>query len=865
MTKMLNFKKNKKAYYFSVDALIALLLILGVVLFIKPQHSQVQYETHLQEDLIISLSSIKIGEIDNSYAKQLIASGNITNLNQSVLDQLGEFYANNDAAANMLADSILDGLNLSKNLGLYFGNTEIAKSEVSPYNDADTIYTSRQIISGIQQGNATKGYSARAFLSSANKVDYFYFGGYVGDGNITVKITGEIIDGNIEGVFSRPFNLSINNVNVGVFNPNPNVPYKIDLSPYSSNFVSGDNYFEFKSFNGTLYVAGGFIKIIYSNVPYLNGRKNFPGIDGLINLYDSFYIPSTITRIESLLRYNSSYDIFFMIGNKTVYQGNSSGQIVNISLDNAYLSSLLDYSTLEDKTIPFRVGFVNASYTFNVTLPADVISTNDISGSMASTCSGVTCGRSSCCNSSCGWCVNNATRCGECGGIYEDKIGESKNATKLFVDIVLNSSINRVGLAAYSTSALLSNTHALSTNNVSLKAEVDSWSATGGTCICCGINRAVNMLATQSNSSKSRSIVVMSDGAPTYYCNSYTDYSGSGSRGDWSGGISDALDQQWAVNAACAAYNNYSIKVYAIGFGSNINRQVMEDIANCGHGNYYFVNVSQLESIYRQVASDVIQAAYVEQTIVGEGINTRLYPDSYINISYKESIPYGLVVVSETPEFNNNLSQGSFFVPNDTAPYDAKVVSYSGSKWTSKVEKYNNVTGTWDNIFDLGEYGVNFTKLGDPYMVNIPPSLINVGNNSVRVGVGLNPFNASAGSPYNKVIYSVLKEISSYTAILPFANGCEWEVEFEDGTTSTFKVPSNYSGSGSCSYTSSLQSYDENDAINNAVFKLLQEMDLNLNGKIETKFSENDLSINSVEVSGIPFAWETEVQVRTWK
>src|SRR3989344_2653988 len=43
---------------------------------------------------------------------------------------------------------------------------------------------SRQIISGFpENGTSFRGYSSRAFLSSSSKVDYIYFGGYVGDGN----------------------------------------------------------------------------------------------------------------------------------------------------------------------------------------------------------------------------------------------------------------------------------------------------------------------------------------------------------------------------------------------------------------------------------------------------------------------------------------------------------------------------------------------------------------------------------------------------------------------------------------------------------------------------------------------------------
>ena len=68
------------------------------------------------------------------------------------------------------------------------------------------------------------------------------------------------------------------------------------------------------------------------------------------------------------------------------------------------------------------------------------------------------------------------------------------------------------------------NFYPLSNNIVSLKNEVDSWNAGGGTCICCGINKAVYGLSVNSTSDKFRSIVIMSDGQPTYYCNSFNDF-----------------------------------------------------------------------------------------------------------------------------------------------------------------------------------------------------------------------------------------------------------------------------------------------------------------------------------------------------
>ncbi len=844
---------KKKAYFFSLDAFIALVVIIGLVLFIKPTYVDSSEYMDLQGDLLHSLSSVKIGEIDNSYVQGLIANGTITDLNQSVLEQIGEFYANSSPEAETLTDSILDELNLSDNVGIYFNGMPISVHGSLDFDDAKEVWTSRQIISGISEGNSSKGYSSRAYLFSENKIDYFYFGGYVGDGNITVKLDDNIIGANIEGVFSGPFDLYINDNLTNSYNPSPNIPYKINLGDYLGQFSSGDNYIKFKS-SGNLYIAGGYVRVVYnsSSNDYNNKLSYFPGIDGVINLYSSFYIPGELTDMEIFLHYNSSYDIFLNVGGERIYAGNSSGDETSVTLNNSFLSGLLDYSDMDEKTIPYRLGVLNVSYLFNGTIALDTFSVTDISGSMEASCSG---GGMFCCWFSGDFCGSEST-CGSCGGIWEDKLDAAKEANKVFIDAVLNETNktnennNRVGLVGYSTSASDSDYHELSKDNVSLKNKVDDWEAGGTTCICCGINRAVNAIVSNSSAEKFRSIVVMSDGQANVRCSEQ----GTGSA------------SQDAVQAACDAYNDYGIYVYSIGFGNDADESTLQSIASCGNGNYYFSNIDELVDVYAQIVDDILNATYYEQTVVSSGLHTKLYPDSYISVDYNKAIPYGMIITAETPEFGNSISEGSFNVPGDTSPYEVKVVSYSGTKWTDNADVYNNSSGLWENVFNLSSYNLKYINLGDPYVVNIPLNKIHAGDNSIRVSAGLSSLNSSGGSPYDKIIYSLVKNVSSYSEIVSSAEGCTWTIEFEDGTNSTIRIPEDYSGSEVCLYTSEeAPSYNNNDAIDNAIFNLLSELDLDSDGKVETKFSDSDLTINSIEITGIPFTWETEVQVRVWR
>ncbi|MEK6917712.1 MAG: LamG-like jellyroll fold domain-containing protein [Nanoarchaeota archaeon] len=1106
--------KNRKGYFFSADAFIALLLILGVVLFIKPVQKNTHFESNIDADLINVLSDLKIGDINNVYVKQLIASGNITNINQSVLDQIGEFYAQSSPLAGLLAQNILDNLSIQENIALYLDNQLIASKSSVPYSNASKIFTSRQIISGINNASgAATGYSSKAYLSSKSFTEYSYFGGYIGDGNLSSTIYRDASQGilgvSMEGAFSGNFSVSINNNFISYYTPTSNVPFKIDLTPFISYLNDPAIFYNnitFRSSNGSnLYIAGGYIKTVYDKSFPLPGSINYiPGVKGLINIYSSFYIPGALSALNVYLKYNSSYDVFMTIGNKEIYRGNSSGSPTTVFIDNSVLSTLLNYTNLSKKTIPFRIGLDNVSYTNNQTTNVDAISVSDLSGSM--------------------------------GG---NPMTQSKQANIALINGILNSSGNKIGLVGFEDTARITDFHNISNYTNSLQVVVNnSWDAAGHTCICCGINKAVaeflgdrlidyytlngdsldksgyshtanlingptyasgingsalsfngnnqylnafgvpevteggtisfwfklnrpfnssvtttqglwskyvdssnnafialkgtDMLnppspgargsiqakiegpyqsgthntvyvstamtswqnntwyhialtwdetglkiyvngflngstatsagigytsgdnyfgrsrvpnedmnnprdkylngsmdeirmynyalnqtsirglvvnpavcgnnvtevgevcevnvsrrcsisgkmgiqfcnnqcsgfdvCMQESNNRFRTMIVMTDGVANRNCPL------QGVTPDLNGnGVSDDLGGDDAVQAACDAFNNYSIRTYSVAFGSGADTNTTNAIASCGMGNAYVGDVNNIISIYTNISQQIIQAAYSEQTVVGVGnISTELYPDSYIVASYNYAVPSGLLITSETPIFGNNVSNGTLYIPNDTQIYSARVVSYSGSKWTSVVDIYNSTSGAYDKVFDLSDYNSSFISLGDPYAIDIPPSKLVYGNNTVRVrlGVGSQAFSSGDGSIYDKIIYTLVKNVSSYSPILSSAQGCLWEIEFEDSTVSTINAPQNYSGSNRCYYNSSISGnhaqFNPNDAVNYAVYLLLVQIDLNLNGKIESKITEQDLAVDSNTISGIPFAWETEVQSRVW-
>ncbi|MFH1521744.1 MAG: vWA domain-containing protein [archaeon] len=835
---------KRKAQFFTTDALIALIIILITVMTVSPMlKKQSPSDFSISADILQTLSSLKIGEMDNTYARQLIEQGYIIDSDKSVIDQIGEFYVTNITIAEMLSEEVLSSISSNENIGIWYGDELLASKNITPFETAENVFVDRQVISGIGGGDGITGFSARAFLSSGARTDYIYFGGYVGEGNISTLINyqGNMSAAKIELVINNDFDIYVNGINSGSFSKSVDdfTPVSYDFS--TANFAPGQNTVEIKGNN--LHVAGGFIRVTYdSDVTYEQPKRYyFPGISGIINLYDGFYIPGNLTGLTISLHFNNSVDTFLTLGNTQVFNDSSDGTVVTIT--NSTLASLLDYSELSKKTIPLRFGMENMNYISNNTQDIDVFSVTDISGSMLPSCSGVSpwycCWFNNC---------NTEAGCTSCGGTLENKIQDAKDANYLFIDMILNYTDNRVGLSAYSTSALNSNYHPLSNNNVSLKSEVSSWSAGGNTCICCGVNKAVAGILANSTSDKFRSIVMMSDGDANVQCSAQGTGSASGD----------------AIQSACDAYG-YGIRVYTIGFGADANVQTLTDMASCGNGSFYSA-IDDLSSIYEEIATELIETAYYEQTIEVTGdFFSQLYPDSYIEFDYiQESPSVGLVTTIE--KTFSTSDGGTFDIPENSTPLEANVISYSGPKWTS------NVVLNGNNVYNLSSYEMDFIKLGDPYSINLPLSLIQ-NNNTIELGTGLSVSNTSTGSISNRIIYTISKELASYTSVSATADGCNWNIQFNDYNLTT-SIPTNYSGSTNCNYGDSstggiycgIYSNCEGatDAAQIAVYNIFKLLDLDSDGKLDVDLSGDSLHVSTANIEGVPFLFSTEVQVRKW-
>ena len=881
--------RNKKAVFFSLDALIALIIILLTITVVYPIIKYSEKESYVPEDIISSLSVLKIGEMDSDQVIQWKSQGNITDLNKSVLEQIGEFYVSTNPAvrdmARVLAEEVLLTINTEENIGIWYDDDLLASKNETSSENSKNLNVERQVISGIKEGNATTGYSARAFLTNSVQTKYYYFGGYVGEGNITLnaEYNGTLSKIELEITANKNFFIYVNDINLpGVFQPAVSEfePEYFDLSAYNNSFNQGNNDFKLVPVDGTsdFHVAGGYLKLTYEDgVQYEQPiRYYFPGIEGIINLYDGFYVPGTLNELEVFLHYNSNNTMFFNIGNVSVFIGNSGGYDDTVSITNAeLLSKGFDYTSLSSRTIPIRLGLGNLTQTSISEGNADIILITDVSGSMdwrlTSTSSGTTINN---CNSP--LIYANTTK----------RISLAKCLDKNFTAAILSVPGNRVGLVSFSDS--LSASYSLNNNLTLLSNHVNSYSAGGGTCICCGINAAYNMLNSQSNSSRKKFILVMSDGGAGYKCTNINScppynarcgdwaatsvnrcFSGTNTAGSYCTGgnfvawecnppLTAAMNNTiWSANRSAA---NLNATVSSVGFflGSCFNANyTLSEIARVGGGIYKLGNsAEELFQAYSDIAASIISLSYVEQTanITGNIISI-LYPDSYIEFNYtREKTPYGLIITEEKT-FTDAYS-GSFSIPANSSVVETKVISYSGPRWTKEVSINNTV------VYNLSKYGDEYIKLGDPYAINIPNSAVG-DSNTVRLTTGVSPTNTSAGSLFNKIIYTMLKNIVSYSAISQYANGCNWTVQFEDNTYLNLEIPTG--AADHCYYKNdSHEAPDSTDALKNAVYRLFKKLDLNENGKLDIKFTEQNLQVSSSDITGIPFPYETVVQVRKW-
>lgn len=356
--------------------------------------------------------------------------------------------------------------------------------------------------------------------------------------------------------------------------------------------------------------------------------------------------------------------------------------------------------------------------------------------------------------------------------------------------------------------------------------------------------------------SREKAMMVMTDGQANYECSPHQ-YS-----------TTQALID--AVDSACNATATYGITIYSVGYSNEAYEDTLQEIAECGNGIYVKSdNTTILSEFYQDVASTIVSASRHSQTIEVKGNITSsiLYGDSYVRLGYSPIASSGefgeISIIVEEKNFDNCSFEVD--IPADIRVSDAKLTSYSSEHWTDALFVNGN------EVYNLSKYSEDYGPMGDPFLLNIPVDLLQAGTNTFFVRTGDSPENYTECSLNNTLIYTSQFSASvSYSDVLEKAEGCTWQVEFEDGGSAIIDVPQYYTGSKTCFYTNATydldDTYDKNDTYDDAMYNLLSNLDFDKDGRIYVNINEENFVIGAISVGKIPYPWGPAIaEVRVWK
>ena len=149
---------KNKGFFFTMDSILAGGIILVVILLSSSSYVNKQPSIHLNylsQDLVRTLSTITVEEIDNEYLDSLVGT-EITNIQNTILEQISEFWADSEMvfASNSVQSVIEPILPNSVGFGVWIDDEEIYKRNM-PIEKS--LVSSKKIISGIAKGETTLG------------------------------------------------------------------------------------------------------------------------------------------------------------------------------------------------------------------------------------------------------------------------------------------------------------------------------------------------------------------------------------------------------------------------------------------------------------------------------------------------------------------------------------------------------------------------------------------------------------------------------------------------------------------------------------------------------------------------------------
>ena len=149
--------KMKKGMFFTIDGILAAGIVFGTIIFSSSFYAEEQPTFHisyLSQDLMDTLSAANVAGVNNGYINSLISDGSITNLKNTVVDQIVEFWAEGDIdRANKTAGNVTEPLVPDTNGFSILIDEEAIYSRDKPLTKS--LASSKRIVSGIAKGQQT--------------------------------------------------------------------------------------------------------------------------------------------------------------------------------------------------------------------------------------------------------------------------------------------------------------------------------------------------------------------------------------------------------------------------------------------------------------------------------------------------------------------------------------------------------------------------------------------------------------------------------------------------------------------------------------------------------------------------------------
>ena len=231
--------------------------------------------------------------------------------------------------------------------------------------------------------------------------------------------------------------------------------------------------------------------------------------------------------------------------------------------------------------------------------------------------------------------------------------------------------------------------------------------------------------------------------------------------------------------------DDFNATIFTVGFGpvgtcTNAT-QLLQRIADITNGTYqHSDNPDELRNIYINISTEILESLTLTSqkvTVPGAAIPSKLHGDSYLLAVHDKSadvFPNQIEITRQTPPFGICNPVVNF--PSEVTVLSAQLVSYSAEHWTDYVSVNDQ------EAFNLSNYFVDYTRLGDPFLVHIPRANI-TDSNQFYFRTGDAPDNFTGCSPDNSLVYTLLvPSATPRTTVFANATGCVWTIENDDGT-----------------------------------------------------------------------------------